>query len=182
MTAPPEPSDDLTPSLVDRIRRGDGEAALHLERLYRKPLVRFATGYVGVDEAADVVQEVFVKVLEVDEPPDAFRPWVYRVTRNHCLNRLRGRGRRPDGTPLPSRGDWTAAVTGPLSALFRREREAQLAREIETLTAEQREVLTLRSAEGLSRREVADVLELSESVVKSRLYEALKRLRQRLED
>ena len=41
------------------------------------------------------VQEVFLKVLGASAVPDNFRAWIYRIARNHCLNLVRNRERRP---------------------------------------------------------------------------------------
>src|SRR5262245_15072636 len=119
-------SADLTPSLVVGLRRGDAEAALLLDRLYRDRMFRFAWGYLGaVQDAEDAVQEIFSRVLEARTVPDDFRLWLYRVARNHCLNRLRSRGRRRDGARLPST-EPAGELTGPLSRLLRDERLADL--------------------------------------------------------
>ena len=177
MTAARE-HDDLTPSLVVRLRAGEADAGALLDRLYRDAVVRFARGYLRDEqEAEDAAQDVFAKVLASDAVPERFRVWLYRVARNHCLNLLRARARRRDDASLPSRADPTAALTGQLTRLVGLEDRAQVARALDALGEDQREVLRLRYADGLSRAEIAEVLELPESVVKSRLYEGLRRLR-----
>lgn len=170
--------DDLTPSLVQSLRAGDGGAGELLDRLYREALVRFAWGYVqDAQEAEDVAQEVFCKVMESDLVPDYFRAWVYRIARNLCLNRLRSRGRKRDRERLATGMDVARATAGALTHLVDEERRARLAQQLARLGDDEREILRLRYAEDLSRAEMAEVLELDESVVKSRLYEAVKVLR-----
>ena len=175
--------DDLTPSLVQSLRAGDGGAGELLDRLYREALARFAWGYLqDAQEAEDVAQEVFCKVMESDQVPDHFRAWIYRVARNLCLNRLRSRGRKRDRERLATGMDVARATAGALTHLVDEERRAQLAEQLARLGDDDREVLRLRYAEGLSRAEMAEVLELDESVVKSRLYEAVKVLRRNADD
>ena len=70
------------------------------------------------------------------------------------------------------------ALTGHLTRLVRNEQRSRLSDLVRQLPDSQREVLRLRYVEGLGRAEVAEVLDLSESVVKSRLFEGLKRLRE----
>jgi len=169
---------DLTPSLVTRLRNGDRDAAALLENLYRDALIRFCWGYLAnMDEAEDAVQDVCCQVLEVRDIPDRFRPWLYRTARNHCLNLLRARVRRKDGQVLPAESRVDAALTGHLTGMARAELRGRLAELVAALSDAQREVLRLRYVEDLSRTEIAEVLEESESVIKSRLFEGLKRLR-----
>ena len=171
---------ELTPSLVARLREGDAEAAALLDDLYRDALFRFCWGYLGrTEEAEDAVQDVCFKVLSAKVIPKDFRPWIYRVARNHCLNLLRGRVRRKDGQQLPAASQIGEAMTGNLTRLANEELKSRLTALVNDLSEAHREVLRLRYVEGLSRPEIAQVLSLSESVVKSRLFEGLKKLRKR---
>lgn len=169
---------EWTPTLVARLRAGEADAGELLTSLYRDSMVRFCWGYLGnLDDAEDAVQDVFVKVLKAQDHPDRFRPWLCRIARNHCLNLRRSRGRRRDDGPLPPGSRLDAALTGPLSRMVRGELRSRLAHLVAALPTEQREVLRLRYGDGLNRSEIAEVLELGESIVKSRLYEGLKKLR-----
>ena len=175
----PGPPQDLTPSLVAKLRQGEAEAAGLLDRTYRTSLIRFCVGYLGhYEEAEDVVQDVFLRVLGSETVPDRFRAWIYRIARNRCLDLLRARVRRRDDQGLPTESQIQMDLTGYLTRLVKREREEHLRRLLAELTANQREVLRLRYAEDLSRAEIAEVLEIPESYVKSRLYEGLEKLRQ----
>ncbi len=188
MNATPEGNDAdtvermrLTPSLVVGLRAGDEDAGALLDQLYREPIQRFCFGYLRSEaEAEDAVQEVFVKVLRSDVVPDDFRAWLYKIARNHCLNAVRDRGRRKDGQALPDRSMAGAFSRGPLSMFADAEDLDRVAAMLEALAEPYREVLRLRYADGLSRKEMAEVLELPESVVKSRLFEGMKMLRERL--
>lgn len=174
-------SEDLTPSLVARLRAGDAQAGEVLERAHRERLVRFCAGYLRDRGAAeDAASEVVLKVLRSREVPDDFRAWLFRIARNHCLNRMRDLGVRAEATTA-SDVDWAASATGVVTQLARADERARLARELERLTPHERELLRLRYAEDLSREELAAVLDLPPAVVKSRLYEALAKLRARLE-
>ena len=174
---------DMTPSLVARLRRGDPEAGALLDDLYRDALVRFCWGYLGrMEEAEDAVQDICYKVLSSKSAPDAFRPWLYKTARNHCLNLLRRRARRKDGQELPPASQVREVLTGNLTRLVRNEQRSHLSELVLSLSEPQREVLRLRYVENLSRGEIAEVLEISESVAKSRLFEGLRRLRELARD
>ncbi len=171
-------ADDLTSSLVLRLRAGDSNAGALLDQLYRDALLRFCWGYLGrLEEAEDAVQDICCKALSADAVPDAFRPWLYKIARNHCLNLLRAQARRKDDQDLPTASRMHESLTGQLTRLVRDEQKARLDELVRGLPETEREVLRLRYVEGLSRPEIAEVLEMEDSVVKSRLFEGLQRLR-----
>jgi len=177
MSQAPSHPVDLTPSLVVRLRAGDATVGALLDELYRRPMLRFCFGYLGcLQDAEDAMQEVFCKVLQTSSVPDNFRAWLYRVARNHCLNVLRTRERHPAQT-LPSASQLDAEWTGHLTRMVQAEQRSRIAHLVGSLPLAQREALRLRYAEGLSRTEIAYVVEEPESVIKSRLFEGLKRLR-----
>ena len=168
---------DLTPSLLLSLRDGDDGAAALLEQLYRERIVRFCCGYLATRDAAeDAAQDIFVLVLQAQAVPDRFGPWLYRLARNHCLNVLRNRGRRGE-TSLPSNFDLAATLSGQLTRAARREDRERLERAIASLPTEQSEALRMRYLESLSRDDIADILDVPVSTVKSRLFEGLKQLR-----
>ena len=169
---------DLTPNLVTSLRAGNGSAGKLLCELYHPPLMRFCFRYLeSKDEAEDVVQEVFLRVLKNTAQPSNFRAWIYKITRNRCLDVIRTRGRRRDDQALPPASRLDADLTGCLTKLVRREQRAHLRRALAELPENQREVLHLRYAEDLSRAEIALVLDLPEPLIKSRLYEGMVTLR-----
>jgi len=170
---------DLTPSLVPKLRAGDAGAGDLLDREYRERLVGFFWSRLGShEEAEDAVQEVFRKVLESKQVPDNPRPWIYKIALNHCRNVLRGRARRRDNAALPSASRMSRGSTGVSTRFARDEAKSRLSHLVNALPVKYREVLRLRYADDLSRAEIAEVLEISESVVKSRLFEGLKKLRE----
>jgi RNA polymerase sigma-70 factor (ECF subfamily) len=170
--------DGFSIALAGRLRAGDQAAVHDLHARYRDALVRFCWGYMGnIEEAEDAVQEIFYKVMSTPDVPDFFRPWLYKVARNHCLNALRERAARHDRAALPAASQVYLALTGNLTRLVRDEQQAKLVECVQRLPDTHREVLRLRYVEELSRAEIAEVLELPEPLVKSRIFEGLKKLR-----
>jgi len=172
--------DCQTRTLVARLRAGEPAAAQRLDQVYRAIMSRFVMGYLhDHEEVEDVIQEVFCRVLRAGRIPEAdgFKPWLYRIARNCCLTVLKERDKRghPQGLPVASR--LGVMRTGMLTRLVRLEEQERLAGLVESLPPEQREVLRLRYGEGLSRRDVAEVLGVAESVVKTRLFAGLRGLR-----
>lgn len=170
---------EWTPTLVARLRDGDAQAGELLIGLYHGAMVRFCCAYLdNIDDAEDAVQDVFLKVHRSSMVPADFRAWLYRIARNHCLNLRRNRLRRRDRCPLPGAAEPSADCTGQLTRLVNAEQRTRIALLLAALPQAYGELLRLRYVEELSRAEIAQVLELPESTVKSRLYEALKRLRE----
>lgn len=171
-------SEEATIVLVEHLRRQDPAAGALLTSMFRTALVRFCWGYLGrLDEAEDAVQDISVKVLRAPGVPDAFRPWLYRIARNHCLNVIRTHGRRREAAGSALDSQLPDVLTGQLTRLANDEVRAKLIQLIHDLPETHRELLRLRYVEGLPRSEIAEVLEVPESLVKSRLFETLKRLR-----
>jgi RNA polymerase sigma factor (sigma-70 family) len=171
-------SSDLTPSIVIKLRDGDADAGRLLDRLHRAPMVRFCMGYLrNPVDAEDAVQEIFYAAIKARLVPDNFRPWLYKIARNHCLQVLRARQRRPDAGGLPSASIAADHVTAYLSRLIKVESIGRVQDLLSTLTPEQNELLRLRYAENLSRKEIAEIMEEPEAIIKSRLFEAVDKLR-----
>jgi RNA polymerase sigma-70 factor (ECF subfamily) len=181
---------DVDPGLVRACQRGERGALDELIRATYADVYRLALRMLAdPDEAADATQEVFIRVMRsvVGFRGDAaFGTWLHRVTVNVCLTSLRKRskaretglvaGRTPFAMP-----DDVAAIAGEDALPDDRAATADLARRSEaalaTLPEESRAVVVLRDLEGLSTKEVADLLGVTETVVKVRLHRAHARLR-----
>ncbi len=175
----PQQATDLTPSLVARLRSGDTTAGGLLDELYRRAVIRFCRAYLGSsEEAEDAAQEVFYRVLRATELPENFRAWLYRIARNYCTSVLRARARRRDRYDAPAASYVAEEATGNLSRVVRRELQSRIGHLVGALPQTQREAIFLRYGEGLSRAEIAYVLDIPESRVKSRLFQGLKKLRE----
>ncbi len=137
-------------------------------------------------DAEDVVQEAFVSAYRhlgqyrgEAEP----RTWLYRITVNAALRRLRDRPPHEYLDELPETAeppqDWVGRTRDPAVAAELRD---QLETALHDLGPDLRAAVILRDVEGLSAREAAQVLEISEAALKSRLHRARVLLRQALAD
>jgi RNA polymerase sigma-70 factor, ECF subfamily len=176
--------DDADRALVERYRNGDRDAFAELVVRYQRPLYNAAFWVLRrAEDAQDVTQDVFLKVAErLDEydPQYRFFSWIYRIAVNESLNLLR-RNSREEAL------DEEVELPAPDSANPERQLgDAQLARGIRRglmrLSASDRAVLTLRHFSECSYEEIAEILEIDEKTVKSRLFEARQRLRRLLKD
>jgi len=138
------------------------------------------------EEAFDLTQEIF---LSVHQNLDKFRAdaklstWIFRIARNHCLNRLkylkrRGRG-RSDEYGEANELSITESMGGsnrPDEAVLAAREKALVHRAIAELEEDQRSLVVLRDVEGLRYAEIMDITELPEGTVKSRLHRAREKL------
>ncbi len=147
---------------------------------YECRLLRYAQRFVGVDRAADVVQDTFLKLCREDLPPinGSLAPWLYTVCRNLALDLLRKESRMHAvlehvETAADSRFD-------PVLAAEQSDGVAHILSLLSVLTASQQECVRLKFQDGLSYVEIAAVTGLSVSNVGFTLHTALKRLREKL--
>ncbi len=161
---------------------GDPGAFRELYEKYKDKV--FATAYRIVGEhheAADLAQEVFVKVhgeLESFKFQSRFSTWLFRVAVNHAINRANEAGRHArirERIQREGRGEPGGTREG-------RPLDERVHRAIQRLSPKLRAIVGLRYLDGLSYEEISEVLELSMGTVKSRLFLAHETLRPLLKD
>lgn len=173
--------------LLSKLRRGDASAFEQLVKLHQDRVYDFCVRMLNDrEEAFDLTQEIF---LSIHQNVDKFRAdaklstWIFRISRNHCLNRLkylkrRGRGRSEEFGETNER-DISESLGGSQAPdeMVTKKRERQLVHQaIEELDEEQRSLVVLRDVEGLSYDEIMEITELPEGTVKSRLHRAREKL------
>ena len=157
--------------LVARARQGDTAAFEDLVRVHTRAVYAHAMRFFGgPDMAEDVVQEVFIKVyrsIQSFDGASSFSTWLYRVTRNTCLDMLRSGKHRP--TPIdPS--DLTLTAPGDLADAVAL--TASVERAMGALAPEDRDALNAVTLFGLSYAEAAEALGVPTGTVKSRVFRA----------
>lgn len=126
-----------------------------------------------LEDAQDAAQEVFLKLyrsLQRLENIREVRPWLYRVTLNVCHDLSRQNRRWPSGE-LTGLEQWSGQPD-PEAAWRETERRQVLERALTKLPEKERAAVILRDIEGLSTREVAEVLGSSEVTVRSQICSA----------
>lgn len=179
--------------LMTRVSQGDTESFTVLLQRYRCPLMNFFVRMVSDRSLAeDLTQEVFLRVYQAREryQPDArFTTWLYRIATNLALNTLRDR----KGEKVAEPGERLEGEDGDVLERFPDDRPTaeqqmvetdrqRLIREaIEALPEKQRAAVILHKYQEVEYRQIASVLKVSESAVKSLLFRAYETLRLRLE-
>ena len=168
-------------------RRGDDAAFEQLYERYRGPI----SGYVqrmckDHARAEDITQEVFMSALRrmrETERPIAFKPWVYEIARNACIDQFRRSQRGEEisydtAEAMPG-ADHLRLVTrdpSPDDAFDTKQRLDHLCGAFGGLSETHHKVLVLRELEGLSYREIGEQLGMSRPAVESTLFRARRRL------
>lgn len=169
--------------LMKRIAEKDGDALTELSRRYWEPIRRFCASYLNDESMAeDVAQETFAKISAAEEfPTGMVKPWLYKVSRNRCLDILRRQQRSPThDRPIKTGFDAPRDTAGPATRAAREERVELMRQIIAAMPEEYRVVLMLKHYESLSREEMAEALGITDAAVKGRLVRASEHLRQEL--
>lgn len=175
-------SDTPDGALIARLRRGDTAALAELYEKYKTPTFRTALAITRDQGAAeDILQECFIRLLTHAESlrTDApVGPWLYRVAVNLSCDWVNHRQR---WSVLLSKlvEHWTAPLRVE-GMVEEREVQERVREAIRTLPLPQQVVIVLHYLEGLSLKEIADILEVPEGTVKSRLHYGREALRERL--
>ena len=162
-----------------RVRSGDVEQLSVLFERHHARLYGYCVGLVGSRDAArDLVQEAFFRVLKYrgtfrDEA--AFAPWLYRLTRNACIDHLRKGGRELPAEPGLDRPD-----PGPLAPenLEHEEDLSRLRAALGRLPEDKRELLLLARSGALSYEQIAQQVGCTVGALKVRVHRALGLLRE----
>lgn len=172
-----KPTDE---ELVLAFQRGEERAFDELVRRYQQKIRFFCRHYMAESaDADDAAQEIFIKIyqnLATFFPRARFSTWLFRVAINHCLNLVRARRRRQWLQPF-SRVSETAlqANTGkndPSTDLERQERRVKVRAALAKLADDQRTAILLHRYEGLSYKEIAEVMKCSVASVEAKLHRA----------
>jgi RNA polymerase sigma-70 factor (ECF subfamily) len=170
--------------LVLRMQQGDLDALGGIYDRHRQLVFRTALAITGDQEAAaDLLQEVFLRLYRFADRIDPYRPlepWLYRMTANMAYTWASQRRRwyrllqemaerlARDGRPTP------------YHLVEQREQWGEVQRALEAISPEKRVVVVLYYLNGLSLAEIAEALELPLGTVKSRLHYGRKMLKKSL--
>jgi RNA polymerase sigma-70 factor (ECF subfamily) len=169
--------------LIERARAGDRAAFGELVRRHRDAVYRFAARWLGdPDLALDVAQDVFVRAfdgLKNYRGDSRFRTWLFSITLNVVRSSARRQKRRGE-IRLDTGADFPDLRTPPDAKAARADAFARAARELATLPEKQRGAVTLRIYEGLSFKEIGEILGCSEGAARVNYHHGITKLREAL--
>ncbi len=161
-------------SLLERCRQGDELAWEAFVRQYQRRIYSLATCYAtDADDARDLAQDVFVRLYRTRRQwaePSIFMPWMIRVARNVCLDRVRARKVRPPASDVPADElvDLAAPGGDPDENYALAARRRLFYRALKKLTGISREIILLKEIQGLQLEQIAAMLRIPLGTVKSR--------------
>jgi RNA polymerase sigma factor (sigma-70 family) len=155
---------ELERELIRMIKAGDTRFYEPLVRAYEPSGLRLAVAMMGnAEDAKDALQDAFVKTFnslhrfDLSRP---FGPWFFQILRNQCRDMLRSRKARFN------------VELGPEQAHQRTTAKETLWKGLEQIGDEHREILVLKELQGFRYSEIAQILDIPEGTVASRLYHA----------
>ncbi|HEU4766445.1 MAG TPA: sigma-70 family RNA polymerase sigma factor [Pyrinomonadaceae bacterium] len=171
--------------IVERALTGDAEAFGEIVRRWERRIFALTYGMLGREEdARDATQETFLAAfrnLRGFRGEAKVSSWLHRIAVNQCISRQRRSKVRGESALDDDSGFATPVSYSPVHVAEGRQETLAVRRAINSLPVELRQVVVMKEFEELTFREIADVLDLPLSTVKSRLYTALKQLQMRLQ-
>lgn len=176
--------------IVQRALSGDAEAFGEIVRRWERRIFALAYGMLGREEdARDATQDTFLAAfrnLRGFRGDAKVSSWLHRIAINQCISRRRQAKVRSEGALDDEQEKDAASFATPLDysparVVEGRQETVAVRRAINSLPLELRQVVVMKEFEELTFREIAEVLELPLSTVKSRLYTAMKQLQMRLQ-
>lgn len=179
--------------LIEELKAGKESAYQYLVDTFQEKVLSTCLGFFpNKHDAEDLVQEVFVNVfknIHGFKGDSKLSTWIYQLAVRECLQQIRYRKRQKRVAffqsliGLDDKADRIKAgeFDHPGVLLENKERAKVLFEHIADLSENQKIAFTLHRIEGLSYKEVSEVMELSVSSVESLLFRAKKNLKKRLE-
>jgi RNA polymerase sigma factor (sigma-70 family) len=172
--------------LVAAVRRGDDRAFEQLYSRYHQRIGAYIHGMVGDHgRAEDITQDVFISALRRmrdSERPIAFKPWIYEIAKNACIDDFR-RARRAREVPISGDDELEHAnprligrTQTPDAAIESRQHLSDLRGAFRGLSESHHQIIVLRELEGLSYAQIGERMGMSRPVVESTLFRARRRL------
>jgi RNA polymerase sigma-70 factor (ECF subfamily) len=179
---------DVDASVFRRAAEGDRDAFWQLVTPHRGLVYSVARGMLGNHERAeDEMHDVLIaafKALPTLRDPSKLPSWLYSVTRNHVLDLIRREQRLRRAAEGAAHLVGEASVARVVTVSERTEREQWLTameETIERLPEPFRVILGMKYMNDYSCGEISEILGISVAAVKSRLFEARKLLRKKME-
>ncbi len=181
-------SDYSDEQLMDKVVKGDSRAFTEVYERYSKPMLNYFYKMLWQDKlkAEDFMQELFTKIIHKPHLFNSklkFKTWIFSIANNMCKNEYRkqevrkGSNNDIDENVMSTDGN-NDQIRKVDQALF----NDRLKEELNQLSANHKEVFILRFKQGLSLKEIAEVLGVSQGTVKSRVFYTLKKLSANLQE
>ena len=184
----PQYSSMTDEALMQAISKGEKRAFDELYARYSKPLLTYFIRMLWKDreKAEDFVHDLFAKIIQKPEyfdPTRAFKTWMYSVANNMCKNEYKKQEvRKNTSNGIENHYSVNDPSVNVLGEVQDKQFKEVFTQRMSELDEKHSEAFHLRHVEGLSIKEIAEVLELNEGTVKSRVFYAIKYLAEGLKE
>lgn len=164
--------------LVVLVLEGDQQAFAELVEQYQRSVYNLTYRMLGnAREAEDAAQEAFLRAyqhLKRYDPERPFKTWLLSIASNYCIDRLRKRRLTwlSIDEPLPAHPALTSNAPDPEDATLKSERQVAVQALLAELAPDYRAAVILRYWYDMSYADIAEMLDTTESAIKSRLFRA----------
>jgi RNA polymerase sigma-70 factor (ECF subfamily) len=138
----------------------------------------------NLEEAEEATQDIFVKIyrkIEGFQEQSSLKTWIYRITINHCLDVIKSKKIRMRVLfSRQNKEDDSIEFNHPGVVLEQKEAVSEILNKLNQLPPKQKGALLLKVIDGLSQKEIAEVLDLSEKAVESLLSRARVNMKKQL--
>jgi RNA polymerase sigma-70 factor, ECF subfamily len=169
--------------LIARWKAGDQRAATLLVERHAASLARFASSMGARGDVEEVVQDTFVRAfasIDSFRGDSSLRTWLFTIARRLLLDRRRADRRR--GEQVEVHENDVATEYDSLDAVVADETQQRLKTAMGRLSPTQREVFTLRVGEGMSYKEIADAVGTTEGAARVHYHNAMRTIKEFLDD
>lgn len=183
--------------LIKKIIKGEKEYFREIVNKYKSVVYNHSRNFLrNAQEAEDATQEIFINIfnnLKKFRGESKLSTWIYRITVNTCKNKLK-QIKRLKANIIDEIIDEDDDESKKMIENIRENKDKEpdniftqknlrtvIYKKMKELTEEQRTVIILRDINGLSYEEIAKVMKISVSAVKSKLFRARENLREKLE-
>ncbi len=170
-------SSEFISNLVKKAKNGSAEAFGELYEMYATELYRFAYYYMNSSiEAEDCVSEAVCLAfqnLQSLRKNESFKSWMFKILRNCCKNAQKVKLAKKDDVEL-------SQAEGLSSSCKDMAENLSLKSALSTLSDEEKEIMILYFSSGYNSREIAELLGLKDSTVRSKISRAAAKMREML--
>jgi RNA polymerase sigma-70 factor (ECF subfamily) len=179
MTFETQGGGDSDRDLIERWMAGDSRAATLLVDRHADALARFAVSSGEREEIEELVQDTFVRAfasIDSFRGESSLRTWLFTIERRLMLDRRRSERRLRATVPVEA----ADAVTeyDALDSLLAAEAESRVRKAVGALSPMQREVFSLRVEQGLSYKEIADMVGTTEGAARVHYHNAMRAVKE----
>ncbi|MFL5523935.1 MAG: RNA polymerase sigma factor [Gemmatimonadaceae bacterium] len=175
--------DETDMELINRWKSGDSRAATQLVGRHSQALARFAASAGERDGIDELVQDTFIRAfnsLDSFRGESSLRTWLFTIERRLMLDRRRAERRSRETVPVQDSDQ--VSEYGALDGLIAEEAQERVRKSLDALSPTQREVFTLRVQQGLSYKEIAEVVGSTEGATRVHYHNAIQKVKEFLRD